>query len=839
MRSRMQVLSALVAVAIGAVGLSSTAHAANLSKVQLKCQKTIGKEGAKFVNGQLKARQKCINSNLKHPGSCTSVDVTKLETKLASGIGKACDFGTLLATRVNLGTIGFPGACSDANTNDGFSLSDLQICIKDSHAALVTGLCTGGSNSGQSCSQLADCPDTGPGTSCNGLIPIEYDSTIIAGPLTGTALKCQTAIAKNEAKLVAALLKNLQKCRLGLLDCKTDPVSGLTSCKLSGFQPQDCATADPKTAEAIAKARAKTDAAIAKACSDVDTAALKVCEPDQVTTAAGATCESDFHTLFTDNLDQTGVFDLLDYEFALRGVCGDNRKNQGSEECDGTSDAACPGQCGAPLGFFPCLCLDIPRTRVVEHAEADLDNGWTGQSHDSGIVEGGGYVTDLFDCDGPGGPDTLCNVGPTCSLPPYSPCSPAAILANGVLPPANADTGDEICNGLGQGTCRITAGGLLGPHCELSFKRCKNEGQCDGERCIVTPHGAPLPLSSGGVSVCIVNLFTEDVVGTTDLATGAGSVRLRQSSTTILGEGQQPCPVCGGFCSGSAGEQSPGQRNLCTTNADCTGPNNAPGSTCVTDSVCSYGPGRDKPCRGNPPFGGPTEFFGNPSVDCPAVGSILGELDILFNPASTNTVTLTANVLCNRAGLNGKTCAGGPNQSADCLADSECPGGTCNNQCFCGGGSQAPNDCQDACVGGPDDAAPCVDDSECGLPGFCHVKDCRPNPGDTDSAGEGQCTVGPGDGHCSTNAFVSCTSDLNCAAPNCTFCDPGETCQFKLRDCFTSPAIFRAGSAGIPDRTSAAIFCIRATTSAAVNNVAGLPGPGAITNPTTVIDTGF
>ena len=84
MRSRMQVLSALVAVAIGAVGLSSTAHAANLSKVQLKCQKTIGKEGAKFVNGQLKVRQKCINSNLTNPGSCTSVDVSKLEAKLAS-----------------------------------------------------------------------------------------------------------------------------------------------------------------------------------------------------------------------------------------------------------------------------------------------------------------------------------------------------------------------------------------------------------------------------------------------------------------------------------------------------------------------------------------------------------------------------------------------------------------------------------------------------------------------------------------------------------------------------------------------------------------------------------
>jgi len=826
----MQVLSALVAVAIGAVGLSSPAHAVNLSKTQLKCQKAIGQGGAKFVNGQLKVRQKCINSNLTNPGSCTSVDVSKLEAKLASGIAKACDFGTPLATSVNLGTIGFPGPCNDPNTLDGFTLADLQACIQDSHEAAILGVCFGGTNTGEACSLLADCPDTGPGTSCNGMLSVEYDSTIVAGPLTGTALKCQKEIAKNEAKLVATILKTVQKCRLGLLDCKTDTLSGLTTCKLTGFQAKDCATADPKTASAIAKARAKADEAIVNKCSDPDTVALKVCEPDQVTGAAGATCESDFHTALTDNPDQTGVFDLIDYEFALRGVCGDNRKNQTSEECDGLSDDTCPGQCGAPLGFFPCLCQDIPRTRVVEHANADLDNGWTGQSHDSGIVEGGGYVTDLYDCDGPGGPDTLCKVGPTCSGFPNSPCSPLKGAG------AAVDTGNEICAALGQGTCRITPGGSTGPHCEVTFqKRCVTDGDCGGERCIITPHGAPLPLASGGVSVCVVNQFTEDVTGTTDLATGHGAVRLRQNSITILGQDQQqPCPVCGGFCSGPAGEQGPGQRNLCSSNADCT----QPGSTCVTDAVCSYGPNRDKACRIAPPGGGPTEFFGNPSVDCPTLGTILGSIDILFNPATTGSVSLTANVLCNRAGFNNKTCAGGPNQHAVCTVDSECPGGTCNNQCFCGGGSQAPNACQAACVGGSNPFAPCTDNTDC-PGGFCHPADCQPNPGDTDSAGEGLCTVGPGDGHCSTNTFVSCTSNAQCQAPACAFCDPGETCDTQIRQCFVNPVIEREGIPGLGDRTSAAIFCISATSSAAVNNVAGLPGPGAITNPTTTIETGF
>src|SRR5262249_25519260 len=156
------------------------------------------------------------------------------------------------------------------------------------------------------------------------------------------------------------------------------------------------------------------------------------------------------------------------------GVCGDNRKNRSAEECDGSADDACPGQCGEALGYFPCLCqthsiciaganqnatctndtecpgsscIPIRRTRVVDHASSDLDNGWSGQSHDSGIVEGGGYVTDLWDCDGPSGPDFECVVGPTCLLPPNQVCNPDR---NATGSAANADS---ICTGAGN-LCR-------------------------------------------------------------------------------------------------------------------------------------------------------------------------------------------------------------------------------------------------------------------------------------------------------------------------------------------------------------------------------------------------
>ena len=104
-------------------------------------------------------------------------------------------------------------------------------------------------------------------------------------------------------------------------------------------------------------------------------------------------------------------------------------------------------------GVLPCLCQNKPRTRVIEHANADLDIGSKGVSHDSGVVEGGGYVTDLWDCDGPAGPDTLCNVGPTCALTD-NPCSPSANAIG-----ANADA---MCPGP-DNFCRRTVGGANGP----------------------------------------------------------------------------------------------------------------------------------------------------------------------------------------------------------------------------------------------------------------------------------------------------------------------------------------------------------------------------------------
>lgn len=833
MERSVRILSAFAAGTLAFVVGTSTAHAINPD--QLKCQKTIAKEAGKFVKGQLKLRQKCLDANLATPSSCTTpadpAALQKLVDKLRSGLEKGCTFST--NTPGNLASIGFPGPCPDPDSLNGFTLTDLQDCIENSHRDALTGVCDGGTNKGQACTVLSDCPDGGPGTFCLGMLGVEYDADITS--LTDAALKCQKEIAKDSAKYVATLLKNVQKCRNGLLDCKTEKDSegqDITTCKVSGVLPKDCAASEPKTKEAVDKARTKAHDAIVKKCSVADVTTIQACEPNQTDPAAAADCELDFHQDRTDNPDATALSDLIDFEYAQPGFCGDARKNGPNEECDGSDDSACPGLCGEPLGLFPCLCQNLKRIRVVEHANADLDNGWTGQSHDSGIVEGGGYVTDLWDCDPP---DTLCSVGPTCSCPGCVPGQVHASCAPDKNPLPALDTGNEICasipaSGGGGGTCRRTAGGTTGPHCEIDIdKRCLSDAGCPGEgdRCVTVAHGAPLPIASGGVSVCVVNIFSEDVRGTKDLASGAGAVFLRQNSATYLGPDQQePCPVCGGFCSGDAGPFSPGVRNLCKTNADCTAP-----AVCVTDPVCSWGPNQDQPCRPDTPSGGTTEFFGNPSVDCAMAGSLLGIIDVFFNPVTTDTTERKALIDCGTLGFTNKTCAGGPNQHAVCTVDSECPGGECNEQCFCPGGPQKPNACNAACVGGTDDAQPCTDNSECAAPGFCHPADCRLNPLDLDSCQEGQCTVGPGNQTCSVHTFVSCTSNAACRpSGTCPFCAESETCNTAPRECFVGPTIRRCGAPGVTDHIAGAIFCDAKTSSAAVNNTAGLPGPAAITN---------
>ena len=795
MRSPARVIASLIAVALVCV-VAGTSAEAQFSDTQKACANGIGKAGRKFVKDRFKAIAKCKNADLKASGSCDTAKrddaLGKAETKLNDGIDKSCSFsGTVVSERANLKNMQFPGQCVDATPLTEFDKADLKVCMRDSHIAIV-----------------------------DELLGVEYDATV-TGPLASADLKCQQEIAKSGQKLTDCVLSKVQKCRKGIMDGK-----------ITGVPAEVCQSNDDKTESAIDSCKTKTRDAILKKCTTAQVDALKVCEPDQDNADDGAECIVNTHVRRADSLASNAPPDLIDYEYADPGICGDNVINTLDEECDGSSDAACPGQCGTALvpdGFFACLCKTPPagaewqyRERIVEHANADLDNGWSGKSHDSGVVEGGGYIAELYDCDGNGD----CIVGPNCSVAPHPPCGTTGGGGN-----VHEDA-DAICAALGKGTCRKERT-AIGPHCYKNIKQeCDPKLPADpicsapGDYCVKSLHGPPLPIAAGGVPVCIVIVFSEDATGTTNINAGSSAVRYREDSVTHSGISlDKPCPVCGGFCAAS--------RERCAVDADCgsEGP-------CVTAALCSDGPNQDQPCRIAAPFGGVTDFFGSTSVDCPPVTAqdiSAGGLDLLINPITTGPVSRLPAHACDAFGYGANACVGGDSEGRPCTAASECPGGTCLPQCFCPSGNgafQRPNACDPACVGGDNDGQPCGVDSDCpGAGGFCHLADCRPNPGDTNSIGEGICTTGPSIGVCSVSRFKTCNLDEECQGANCPYCDPGETCVFENQQCFVNSGIIRGGVTGVTDRRTATTFCIPGTTSSSINNVSGLPGPGAITRP--------
>jgi len=796
MESTIRTLSTAVVASVLtlAVGIST---ASALSDTERKCLETVAKEGVNFVKKKMKEIQKCNDKNLKVPvesPECLTTDLAASIAALVVSLEEKIDSKCSTLVPFNFASIGYPGKCSQADPGGDFTITDLKNCIHESHEAIV-----------------------------DQLIAIEYGSTV--GPIADTALlKCQREIAKNGAKFANAKHKEVAKCR-----------NGVNKGKLFGFAAKNCATANLKTKEKIDKAETKARGKILGKCTgeaDELVPQLDICDPPVTTVAEAADCIIETHGNAVDNPDAASPADLIDYEYATQLICGDNVLNSSKnphnleEECDDTADDACPGQCGPADGPFPCLCLNKKRQRISEKVEgADSDSGWTGISHDQRVVPGAGYLLDLYDCDGVS--DFECIVGPNCNI------SKALCAKN-----ADCATPGDFCR-----KERTAAG----KHCNLDIQQaCASNGDCPGTGnfCVVTPHGPPLPLAAGGVSVCPATFFIDDITGTTNLQTGATVIRLHQETPTRMGPSNaQPCPVCGGFCSGPV--NSTNRRTNCTSDADCASIEGSP--PCVTDFICNSGPNVDKECRPEPPFGGSNGIFGTTSMDCPSNSSLAGTIDNDFNPATTGVSELVPQYQCDAPGFGNKVCLGGANDGRPCADDSECPGATCAHQCYCptktmvGGAGilEKPNDCDPACLGGDNEKAPCAVDSECPGGGFCHKADCRLNPADPEGPDEGVCTVGPVHNLCSQTTYKQCNADADCVPPACSYCQLGETCVSGFRQCFPNSGFSRTGEAGLTDLTLVAAYCIKAIPEASVNSTSGFPGPAGQRYPADRVTTGF
>ena len=521
---------------------------------------------------------------------------------------------------------------------------------------------------------------------------------------------------------------------------------------------------------------------------------VSYCDVQHCNTSPNASCQA----LRNAYQQQTG-------RAAFPCDCGDGVVELG-EGCDPPGSATC-GNAGNGLQYCNASCqCDCPTHIEFEGTPGTLgvlDTGWTGQAHDSTVVDRGKLTVAVSGCAHAVAPCGVCNL-------------------SGPVPNAQADFGDiqnHRCTGNTRAKCASNADcSGAGGTCEYYF-------------------GTLLPLSAGGVSTCVSNQVSGAVTGTADVESGVSASAVHLISRIFTGATTAtPCPKCVG---------------------DAT-PNDG-----VRGGTCDSGLNSGQTCDVNGKS--PNVFFGATSLDCPpTVGGQIAALPIdLTNSTGTVTRTLAASSpscrapgftglkcfcdTCNDAAAEpcatnadcpdpagpigpicgGKRCLGGTNPGAACTTATECPSGACNVP----GTATAPNQCSDAT--------------------------CSPTTGN-----EGECSAGPFEQFCGPDAtFAGCTTDADCAS--FTTCsggsNPGQPCSTasqcpggtcvaqqtcvigKFRECFTDngavgASIHATGVADPPTNsdanpTLAALFCIGPTSSGAVNSVAGLPGLGRLELP--------
>ena len=227
----------------------------------------------------------------------------------------------------------------------------------------------------------------------------------------------------------------------------------------------------------------------------------------------------------------------------------------------------------------------------------------------------------------------------------------------------------------------------------------------DGTALVGELFGAPLPLSSGGVPVCVLNIFNEAISGDFNCQEGCGtSDILLESQVFLVQDIAKPCPIC-------SGDDTP---NDGVKNGTCDS-GTTPGAACDVGAIDAN--------------------FGETSLDCQPTGSSVGELEIALSPTTTGTVSVDSSV--------------------DCLSPFFDPGA-----CYCPGQIQ-PNACTDGvctnnqCASGPID----------GLCSNANFRSCRSGTGTTDCEdlfpGSGSCTDKP------RPCFTTNISAMGeCAVPN-------------------------------------------------------------------------
>jgi cysteine-rich repeat protein len=507
-------------------------------------------------------------------------------------------------------------------------------------------------------------------------------------------------------------------------------------------------------------------------------------------------------------------------------VCGDNVADDG-EICDGTDRGTCPSNeacvdgcaCkGLCPGFAEATLFagtgrscstdaDCPKGACDETllrcvTSARLDSGWTGLGHKSDINDDS-TVRAFLDCPDP---------GPICT----NDCTITGL-----------DPSDSSCR-------------CLGDNQTVCDKPFQNDAEnCGGGACQCY-FGAPFPLSSGGVPVCVVNRLRSDLTGTANVETGESLSDASLATSVYSGlKTWDPCPMCAGVCEGDTD-------TICQFNDDC-----GVEGTCLFDpvprdgvrgGVCNDGANLGESCdiqSRNESFparsstGGPAPGGGGYSLDCfpdPLKNLSPSGLKIDLTQ-TTGDVSLGFDVTCGRNPNIRCACRMcSVDVGASCTSDDDCAD---QSHCALDPGISCDGDEDCASVGGACTLSTCSDNGggKAPQPNECNLGLCSPIDGTLE---QGLCPNGPINATCdgvvraNGEGILACSSDAACDE-SVVGIDAGACTIARLRECFLDPII----ASGIPapnDSVGVAVFCIPPTASAGINGVAGLPGPARVIN---------
>lgn len=581
---------ALATTLLITAGASQAWAVAQNTKGEGKCHATIAKSLSKHIATITKAMSKCENAVLAGdisgpcPDTKAEATIDKSSEKVIKSLSKKCSSQCSVSGVDCIGSSVCPpnGELTENCTAGGknfFEFSNMSFPGPYCEGLLGHPMVLP--------ADFGDCADELGDILALNLLENIYGS-LNAPPATGQ--KCLDTIAKQVPKAAGKLAQTVSKCRAKQLT--SDPPDLLAD---------NCATQDTKTADSITKILTKVDDAIAKACTDTMIGELDLCgngiggTPD---VASAQACLGEMLTEISYSIENAedrtyASVSIINgaYPSTAAARCGDDVINQlpsqfllNGEECDGISLGDCDA-CLPPGDVFECTCAEKRRSRAfADGFAADLDNGWSGASHNSKVTDGAGFVADVdpssCDCDaftgatctGTSG-DTVCDISaplqPRCShrLDETFNCDQAGN-------DSNTSNGDNDC-----WACDVYTTNS-GDYCTGAARFCVG-GANDGVRCNLDsdcPGGA-----CNGIGRCSAGPFQGNgCAGPQNCRACLGGVNVNLSCST---NGDCPLSTCG-YGTAADGCQS----DICFGGANdgqsCDAADDCPGGRCAETSDC-------------------------------------------------------------------------------------------------------------------------------------------------------------------------------------------------------------------------------------------------------------